>query len=183
MRVLLEVQLTYATETGVRGGRQMTRFPGVFVFGFRAGLRALAVTLLLTMPFQSQAGLGDVESSVQSDQARMNGVLRSVDRHAYLLHEITSPTGTVTREFVSPGGKVFGVAWEGTGRPDLRQLLGPYYRQALMAQAQQPRPRGAPVVIETPGLVIYEAGHMRSFHGHAYIPELMPQGVQASDIR
>jgi hypothetical protein len=161
----------------------MTKFPGMFEFSFRAGLLALMVTLLLTMPFQLQAGLGDAESSVQSDQARMNGVLRSVDRHAYRLHEITSPAGTVTREFVSPGGKVFGVAWEGTGRPDLRQLLGPNYRQALMAQAQQPRPRGAPIVIDTPELVIYEAGHMRSFHGHAYLPGLVPQGVQASDIR
>jgi Protein of unknown function (DUF2844) len=161
----------------------MTRFSGVFDFSFKAGLRALMVTLLLTMPFQLQAGLGDVESSVQSDQARMNGVLRSVDRHACLLHEITSPAGNVTREFVSPDGKVFGVAWGGPGRPDLRQLLGPYYQQALMAQAQQPRPRGAPVVIDTPKLVIYEAGHMRNFHGHAYLPELVPQGVQASDIR
>jgi hypothetical protein len=161
----------------------MTGLPSVFEFFLTAGLRALMITLILTMPFRLQAALGDADSSVQSDQARMNGVLRSVDRHGYVLHEITSPAGTVTREFVSPGGKVFGVAWEGIDRPDLRQLLGPYYRQALMAQAQQPRPRGAPVVIDTPELVIYEAGHMRSFHGHAYLPELVPQGVQASDIR
>ena len=160
----------------------MTRLPGVFEFSFRAGLRALMVALLLTMSFQLYAGLGDAESSVKSDQTRMNGVLRSVNRQAYRLHEITSPAGTVTREFVSPDGKVFGVAWEGASRPDLRQLLGPYYRQALMVQAQQPRPRGAPVVIDTPELVIYETGHMRSFHGHAYLPGLVPQGVQASDI-
>jgi hypothetical protein len=149
----------------------------------RTGLRALTATLLMTLTSLAQAGLGDGEASVQTDQVRMKGVLRSVDRHGYALHEITSPSGTVVREFVNPGGKVFGVAWEGRARPDLRELLGPHYRQALAAQAQQPRPRGAPVVIETPELVIRESGHMRSFHGHAYLPALVPPGVQTNEIR
>jgi hypothetical protein len=158
-------------------------FLGVIELASRTGLRAVMVTLLLTMPFRAWAVLGETEASVRSDQVRMKGMLRSVDNRSYVMHEITSPTGTRVREFVSPRGAVFGVAWEGPFHPDLQQLLGPYYQQARMAQAQQPRARGAAVVIETPGLVIYEAGHMRSFHGHAYIPELVPQGVQASDIR
>jgi hypothetical protein len=143
----------------------------------------LTAMLLMTAPLLARAGLGDVGASVQVDQRRMKGVLRSVDRQAYVLHEIASPSGTVAREFVTPGGTVFGVAWEGRVRPDLRQLLGPYYRQAIAAQAQQPRPRGAPVSIETPELVIHESGHMRSFHGHAYLPALVPQGVQTDEIR
>jgi hypothetical protein len=161
----------------------MSRLPEVFEFSFRRGLRALAAILLLTMPFLAQAGLGDVEASVHADQLRMRGVLHSRASNGYMLYEITSTSGISVREFVSSAGKVFGVTWDGEIRPDLHQLLGPYYQQALMAQAQQPRPRGAPVVIESPGLVIYEAGHMRSFHGRAYLPELMPQGIQASDIR
>jgi len=113
-----------------------------------------------------------------------------VDNRAYVMHEITSPNGAVVREFVSPQGAVFGVAWEGQFPPDLQQLLGPYYQQAQSVQAaaqqgkaQQPRARRAPVVIETPGLVLYETGHVRSFHGQAYIPQMLPQGVQASEIR
>jgi Protein of unknown function (DUF2844) len=159
------------------------KLPGVYEPGSGIGLQALMVALLLTLPFPVRAVLGDMEASVRSDQVRMKGILRSVDNRTYVMHEITSPTGARVREFVSPGKTVFGVAWEGQFHPDLQQLLGPYYQQARMAQAQQPRPRGAPVVIETPDLVIYETGHMRSFHGHAYIPELVPQGVQASDIR
>ena len=57
------------------------------------------------------------------------------------MHEITTTTGVV-REFVSPGGAVFGVAWDGQFPPDLQQLLGPYYQQAQQAataQSQQPR--------------------------------------------
>jgi hypothetical protein len=121
----------------------------------------------------------------------MKGTLRSVDNRAYVMHEITSPSGTVVREFVSPQGAVFGVAWEGQFPPDLQQLLGPYYQQAQQAReksqeqqgSQQPRARRAPIMVETPGLVVYETGHVRSFHGQAYIPQLVPHGVQTSDIR
>jgi hypothetical protein len=146
--------------------------------------------MILALPFPASAVLGDTAASVLNDQARMKGTLRSVDNHTYVMHEITSPSGTVVREFVSPQGAVFGVAWEGQFPPDLQQLLGPYYQQAAQAQAaagqsdtQQPRRRRAPVFVETPGLVLYETGHVRSFHGQAYIPQLVPQGVQTSDIR
>ena len=143
--------------------------------------------LVLTLPFPAAAVLGDTAASVLSDQARMKGTLRSVDNHTYVMHEITSSTGTVVREFVSPQGTVFGVAWEGQFAPDLQQLLGPYYQQAQTAAAketdsQQPRRRRGPIVIETPGLVVYQTGHARNFHGQAYIPQLVPQGVQSSDI-
>jgi hypothetical protein len=147
------------------------------------GRRAAVVALLLVLPLPAWAVLGGTAASVLSDQASMKGTMRSHSNRTYVTHEITSPAGAVVREFVSPQGTVFGVAWAGQFLPDLQQLLGPYYRQAQEAQAQQPRPRGAPVVIETPDLVVYEAGHMRSFHGRAYVPQLVPQGVQASDIR
>src|SRR5271165_7194677 len=143
--------------------------------------------LILLLPFPAAAVLGDTSASVLDDQARMNGTLRSVDNHTYVMHEITS-SGTVVREFVSPQGAVFGVAWEGQFPPDLQQLLGPYYQQAQQAReksqqegSQQPRPRRAPIAVETPGLVLYETGHMRSFHGQAYIPELVPPGIQTSE--
>src|SRR5664280_2272955 len=78
----------------------------------RTCTRILAAALLLTMPFPARAVLGDSAASVLTDQARMKGTLRSVDRGTYVMHEITTTTGAV-REFVSPGGAVFGVAWEG----------------------------------------------------------------------
>lgn len=146
--------------------------------------RVLLSALLLGLSLPAMAVLGDNAASVLTDQARMKGTLRSVDHSTYVMHEITSGTGTVVREFVSPAGVVFGVAWEGQFPPDLQQLLGPYYRQAQQAAKpeQQPRRNRAPVVIETPGLVMYETGHMRSFHGQAYIPQLVPQGVPVSEI-
>ena len=85
------------------------------------------------------AVLGDSAASVLNDQARMKGSLRSVDAKTYVMHEITADTGTVVREYVSPGGVVFAVAWEGQFPPDFEQLLGPYYQQAKQATAQQER--------------------------------------------
>jgi len=151
----------------------------------RTCTRILAAALLLAMPFPAHAVLGDSAASVLTDQTRMKGTLHSTDNHTYVMHEITVPMQTTVREFVSPAGIVFGVTWEGQFTPDLQQLLGPYYQQAQQAAAtqQQARPRRAPIVINTPGLVFQQTGHARNFHGVAYIPQLLPNGVQASDIR
>ena len=143
------------------------------------------LVLMLSLP--AWAVLGDSAASVLSDQARMKGTLRSVDNRTYVMHEITTSSGSKVREFATPGGAIFGVAWEGQFPPDFQQLLGPYYQQAKQAaeqqsNGQQVRRRG-PVVIETPGLVFVQGGHTRSIRGQAYIPQLSPAGVQAGDIR
>ena len=162
-----------------------------FLSSDKCALAVAALTLLL--PLCSWATLGDNAGSVLNDQAHMKGTLRSVDNRTYVLHEITMPSGAKVREYVSPAGAVFGVAWEGQFPPDFKQLFGPYYEQVQQAMAQQAnaqqsgdqptRRRRGPVVIETPGIVFLQSGHMRSFHGQAYIPQLVPQGIQASDIR
>lgn len=155
---------------------------------------ALAGALVVALSAPAFAVLGDNAASVLDDQARMKGTLHSVDHGAYVLHEITVSSGARVREYVSPAGLVFGVAWEGQFPANLQNLLGPYYQQAQQAESQKraaeeqaeprvPRRRGAPSVIETPGLVFVQAGHPRSFHGVAYIPQLIPQGTPAGDIR
>jgi hypothetical protein len=37
--------------------------------------------------------------------------------------------------------------------------------------------------IETPEFVFQQTGHLRDFHGRAYLPQSLPQGVNASAIR
>ena len=146
---------------------------------------------LLAFSMSAWATLGDNAASVLGDQARMKGsTLHSTDKQTFVVHEISTTWGGKVREYVSPGGAVFGVAWEGQFPPNLQQLLGPYYSQAQQAQAaarttsdHPQRVRRGPVVINTPGLVVIETGHTRNFHGQAYIPQLIPQGVQAGDIR
>src|ERR1700761_2356894 len=91
--------------------------------------RAFTIAFLLISSLPTWATLGDNAASVLTDQTRMKGALHSVDNRAYVMHEITMSTGSKVREYVSPSGAVFGVAWEGELPPDLQQLLGPYYQQ------------------------------------------------------
>ena len=143
-----------------------------------------ATMLMFALP--SFAGLGEDMSSVQADQAHMQGNLRTTQAQAYTVQEIQAPTGIIVREYVSPTtGKVFGVAWQGPWPPDMRQILGNYfgqYQQALQAQANSHAGR-RPLVIQQSGLILQAGGHMRSFAGRAYIPEMLPQGVSAEVIR
>lgn len=163
----------------------------------RNGVGALLALWVLIIPLSAWAVLGDNAASVLTDQSRLKGTLRSSDHSTYVLHEITSSSGAAVREYATPGGAVFAVAWDGQVPPDLQQLLGPYYQQAQQAQvtrkatgqqvaAQDGTPvrrSRAPIAIETSGLVLYQTGHMRSFHGVAYIPQLVPQSMKTSDIR
>ena len=143
------------------------------------------VIVSLTTALPAFAALGGDTSSVHSDQAHMQGSLRTTQTGAYTLHEIQAATGTVVREYVSPSGKVFAVAWQGPWPPDMRQLLAAYfveYQQALQSQTNS-RAGRRPLTIQQPGLVVQSGGHMRSFAGRAYIPQMLPQGVSAEEIR
>ena len=140
---------------------------------------------LLLVPLPALASLGGDVTSVQSDQAKMQGSLRTSSNNSYTIHEIQASTGVSVKEYVSPSGKVFAVTWQGPFHPDLRQLLGPYFEQFAQAeQAQRTQRRGhGPVSIQQAGLVVQISGHIRSFAGKAYVPQMMPAGIHAEDIR
>ena len=146
----------------------------------------LAVALLaisfLSAARPAVAALGDNLVSIESDQLHMKGTLRTVAMPGYLLHEIQTPTGTLVREFSSTAGTIFGVSWEGPFLPDLHQLLGGSYDSYLQAARKKPLGRG-PLLLHLPELVFESTGHPRSFHGRAYIPRLLPEGVPADGIR
>jgi hypothetical protein len=146
-------------------------------------LRGLFALLLLPIPALASLG-GDV-TTVQADQAKMQGSLRTTSNDAYTLHEIQTSTGVAVKEYVSTSGKVFAVTWQGHFHPDLRQLLGAYFEAFTEAeQAQRAQRRGhGPVQIQQAGLVVQVAGHMRAFVGKAYVPQMLPAGVRAEDIR
>jgi len=148
-----------------------------------SALFLLLLNTLLAVPFPVWASLGDNVTSVQSDNAHMKGTLRSVATQRYVKHEIQVPTGQIVREFVSPDGNVFGVAWEGPYQPDLQQVLGSYFEQMKQAVASQRRHGRGPISIETSGLVFQQGGHPRNFHGRAYAPAMVPHGVDVAEIQ
>ena len=144
---------------------------------------SLIVTLLiLALPTLSWAALGGDESSVQADQAQMGASVRITRTATHAVHELQAPGGQVIREYVSPSGIVFGVVWQGASKPDLKQLLGDHFEEVQQALQRRGVRRG-PVVINEPGVVFEMGGHMRAFAGRAYLPQLLPSGVQADAIR
>ncbi len=152
-------------------------------FNFTLCLVIVATTVFL--PSSAFAGLGEDVSSIQADQAHMQATLRTTQVSAYTLHELQAPTGVTLREYVSPAGKVFAVAWRGPWPPDMRQILAGYFGQYQQAAQAQLNSRSArrPFMVELPGLVVESGGHMRSFAGRAYIPEALPPGMRAETIR
>ena len=110
--------------------------------------------------------------------------MRVTQATSYQVHEMQAPGSTV-REYVSPDGKVFGVAWQGSARPDLQQVLGSYYATVQQAVQKEKSQRAGrhPISIQQPGLVVQMGGHQRNFSGRAYIPNMVPSSVKAAEIR
>lgn len=140
---------------------------------------------LLAIPIPLFASLGGDANSVQSDQIHLQGTLRSIRAEHYTVHEIHAPNGTVVREYLSPSGTVFAIAWRGPWPPDMRQLLGDYFEPYAKAAEAQSNARSGrrPLHVELPGLVVRSSGHPRSFVGQAYLTDQLPAGVSAEELR
>ena len=144
---------------------------------------ALAVGMaLLLASAPTWAVLGEYESSVSLDQQYLRGVVRAEVRPGYSLKRITAADGTVVREYLSPAGRVFGISWQAPTMPNLEQLLGSYYAQFQQASQSRTRRRG-PLVVRTDQLVVESGGHLRAFHGRAYVPRLLPTNISAEVVQ
>lgn len=104
-------------------------------------------------------------------------------KEGYAVHEIRLPSATVVREYVSGSGKVVAVSWHGPFLPDLQQLLGKYFERYKQAAVAAHRHGRRPLVVRQPELVVQSGGHMRAFHGKAYLPNMLPEGLHADAIR
>jgi hypothetical protein len=148
------------------------------------GLAAVVVAMCcLALP--AWAALGGDTTTILADQAQMQGTRKTTAMGTYTIHEIQAADGAVVREYQAQGGTVFAVAWSGPLTPDVRQVLGNYfdeYTKALKAQSTTPRGR-RPIMISEPGLAIEMGGHPRWFVGKVYIPEQLPEGLRAEEIR
>jgi hypothetical protein len=142
----------------------------------------LAACLVLFCPGSASATLGESSTSVETDRASMKASLRALPAANFTVHEIQAPSGTTVREYVSQDGIVFAIAWQGPVMPDLRQALGRYFDR-YTAAASARRLGRRQVAISESDLVVQSGGHMRSFSGRAYLPQLLPQGVTLDELR
>jgi uncharacterized protein DUF2844 len=147
-------------------------------------LPALAVLTFAAFTAPAFAALGGDEDSVHVDSARFRAQMLSTAMLQYTRHDITTSPDAEIHEYASRSGKVFAVTWRGPLPPDLSQLFGSYfdsYRTALVAQSH---PGGHhQLQIVQPDLVIQSVGRLRAFMGKAYVPSLVPAGVDVTELR
>lgn len=135
-------------------------------------LVVLFVTLWSSMAWAALGGGGD---SVLQDAQKLQ-VLRhaSVPEGSYIVHDMTVSDAMAIREFVTPEGKVFAVAWHGKSKPDLHQLLGDYFDAYVQAAGA---PGGHRLShLQVGDIIVESRGHMLDFSGAAYVPALVPAG-------
>ena len=134
------------------------------------------LTVFAVTAFPAWATLGGSVESVVTDQSKLHAKRAVVQRQDYTIHEITGDDGTVIREYVTPAGTVFGVSWTGPTIPDLTQLLGTYNAEFQTA-VRAKRGRRSSAAVHNADLVVESSGHMRAFHGRAFLNSMLPSGV------
>jgi hypothetical protein len=131
-----------------------------------------------------QATLGESEDSVASDETTLAAAKHSTTAHnGYKVRELQSDSVAV-REYITPAGVIFAIAWNGLIHPDLPPLLGSYndeYQTALRHAPLEPGRRR--LHIQTNQVVVEKWGHMRNLQGRAYVPALIPPGVSVDEIK
>ncbi len=152
---------------------------------FATMLLCLGFPLLLSPTVRlARAALGEPAASVETDRKALSAVHRATTTTTtYTVQEVVSDANSV-REYVSPSGVVFGIAWNGITQPDLATLLGSYlddYEQSLHKAA---RPHGRrSLQVKGDRVIVEKWGNMRNQQGRAYVPSLIPSGVSPDEIK
>jgi hypothetical protein len=136
----------------------------------------------------ARATLGESVDSIESDRkilaaAKVTSKPISTAYANYTVYQLEYD-GTSVREYASPSGIVFGIAWNGLVHPDLTPLLGTYaseYREALARTARKYGERH--LEVKAAHVIVQKWGHMRNLQGRAYTADLIPAGVSIDEIK
>lgn len=109
--------------------------------------------------------------------------LKAAPPAVYSVAQSRDEAGRLIREFVrQTDGVVFAVAWQGASLPDMRQLLGDYFPSSVSSQ-QSNRAGLNRLEGRGPGLTVISAGRARAFFGLAYVPALVPAGLDIDQLK
>ncbi|MBE0626814.1 MAG: DUF2844 domain-containing protein [Burkholderiales bacterium] len=142
----------------------------------------LLSALLLSYAGAGYAALGAAPEAYAAQATEVTSGVTTAGTD-YLVRETTLAAGTRVREYVSAGGMVFALTWNGPMLPDLKALLGKYFDAMTAESARAPRAGRGRLVVNQPEVVINSGGHMRAFEGSAWIPAQLPAGFSAEDLR
>jgi hypothetical protein len=145
--------------------------------------RFLLVCALLGAPL-AWAGLGEPQSSIETEGRHMYARHAMAQAPQYTLHELVMADGSRVQQYVGADGRVMAVRWNTLYKPDLSLLLGnsfPAYATAAHTAAQKGgiqrhfRHEGSDLVLQS-------NGHLHVFSGYAYRRSLLPRGLRAQDL-
>ncbi len=132
----------------------------------------------------AQAALGKSISSVWAD-GRVIEATHVLNLPGPLVSETTVLTsfGVKAREFSGPTGSVFAIAWSTHGVPYLEDLYAGYFPGYLAWIHAHPQPANiAALSVRTADLRAHAMGHMGDWSGSAYVPALIPPGVDLATV-
>jgi hypothetical protein len=138
--------------------------------------------LMLAYADVGHAALGGLPEQFNTEGATVVSSVSSA-RWNYVVRDTTLAGGTQVREYISDGGIVFALTWDGPFLPDLKALLGKYFDIMVAESARTSRAGRSPMAINLPEVVINSGGHMRAFEGSAWIPAEFPAGFSVDDLR
>lgn len=153
-------------------------------------LLAIGIASIAFLPLGAQAALGRAPHapSAAPDPAIAAPTARQLSAvppsSAYSVATTTLPTGTVVREFVNKQQVVFAVVWQGPVKPDLALFFGDHYTayQQAVSGARAAGQRGGVIQLRRSELVLVSRGRMGHFEGFAYLPALVPEGVNITTL-
>ncbi len=152
-------------------------------FCFRSALACCALALAAAAP-SARAALGQPASSALADGRPVAAqALRAGGASQVTETTVVDATGVTLHEYSGADGVVFAIAWAGGTIPDLQQVLGSYFPAYRAWREAHPAPSyRSPVRVRSPQIVAHAAGHMRAYAGSAYVPALVPAGVDLASL-
>lgn len=142
-----------------------------------------ALVVVALLPHAAAAGLGESDS-IEKDRRAVFGVRKSAlqTNQLYTVQSMTAG-GVNINEYVNDSGVVFAVTWLGMRQPDLSVLLGAYYQEYKSKQYIKRAAGRRLSSVTTPNIVVQQGGHVRSIQGLAYVPALVPPGVNVGTLQ
>jgi hypothetical protein len=146
-------------------------------------LAAAALTCaFLSHARAAQAALGGDAASIDRDRIALKSERTIALNSNYQVHELTTPEGSVVREYLAAGDRVCAVSWQGTRAPNLRQLLGDYFAR-YSSEAHAHRRGLHSLSIDTPDFAAFVIRWQHGFRGRVILPALLPAGVSREELR
>jgi hypothetical protein len=152
-----------------------------------AGLAAAACCVLFAAPAAAVLGQPIQASMAAASQAKVAAAVKRTQGlpAGVQVYEQASGDGGAIREYVSPQGVVFAVAWNTRFKPRLEDLLGSYHAGYAAAATEALKRPGIQrqSVLQAQDLVVRSTSHLGTFAGRAYVPSLVPLGFDAESAR